>query len=673
MPNDTKVKILISYHKPFVLLKDEVFTPIHVGRALATEASKDGSISQEDYQWMLDNMIGDDTGDNISHLNREFCELTAVYWAWKNYDKLGNPDYIGFMHYRRHLNFNLDKVYDENKWRQIFENIIDQNYIEKYHLKAEYIKNIVKDYDLLTVKKMLVSIYGDKNNYEQFKRACEIPIKDYDKSLEILEKKYPEYKEDINNFNNSIETYYTNIFIMKKELFFNYCNFLFSILFDINKEINTYNYSAEATRAVSQIAERIFSIYLYNLYRKSIYNIIELQRTMVVNTDIFPDVYPKSDNAISICYFSNNNNIPYVSVSINSIIKNSSNDNIYDIYIIDDMISDSNKETILSMRKNNIYIKFINKNYIKRYINEYNLNINDISKYYLLFMPNIFYNFKKIIYLDFYTILEKDISLLFNLNFSKSILVSQDINMIRKIFIDRKKYGDYNNYNFYNFNIKNIDSYFDTNIIVFNVKKFIDLNISDIIFKYTKNVYSNINTSKQILNIACEDNFDIIDFNWNFQADLLYIPKIIKELPLRIYSKYIYASKNINILNYNSKDKPWNNPNIGKSYIWWKYARTTPFYENILLNNIKIQNNIYTNNYYTKDRFSIGDFIFSILNEKAYIYITILGIKITLKKQILSDDSNHFNKKLDKLFSIYENKKRTRVTVFGIKIFNKIK
>ena len=105
------IKILVGYHKPAELLKDDILTPIHLGRALATEASKDGNISKDDYKWMCENMIGDDTGDNISYLNRYLNELTGIYWAWKNYDKLGNPDYIGYVHYRRLFLFDERDIY----------------------------------------------------------------------------------------------------------------------------------------------------------------------------------------------------------------------------------------------------------------------------------------------------------------------------------------------------------------------------------------------------------------------------------------------------------------------------------------------------------------------------------------------------------------------------------
>lgn len=94
-------KILVAYHKPAKLVKNDIYVPIHVGRALAKSKYEQNKINKEDYLWLFDNMIGDDTGENISLLNNQYCEMTALFWAWKNYDKLGNPDYIGLCHYRR--------------------------------------------------------------------------------------------------------------------------------------------------------------------------------------------------------------------------------------------------------------------------------------------------------------------------------------------------------------------------------------------------------------------------------------------------------------------------------------------------------------------------------------------------------------------------------------------
>ena len=136
------IKILVGYHKPAVLLKNDILTPIHLGRSLATKTSKDGSMNQEDYQWMCDNMIGDDTGDNISHLNRELCEFTGLYWAWKNYDKLGNPDYIGFMHYRRFLNFNNTEHNEEYPY-------LEKNFEEKTGLTQSALTKYIDGADII--------------------------------------------------------------------------------------------------------------------------------------------------------------------------------------------------------------------------------------------------------------------------------------------------------------------------------------------------------------------------------------------------------------------------------------------------------------------------------------------------------------------------------------------
>lgn len=81
------IKILTCIHKDDIYLKDKDYLPIQVGKALA---SCDLHIQ------------GDDSGDHISAKNPSYCELTALYWAWKN---LKGIDYIGLCHYRRYFDF----------------------------------------------------------------------------------------------------------------------------------------------------------------------------------------------------------------------------------------------------------------------------------------------------------------------------------------------------------------------------------------------------------------------------------------------------------------------------------------------------------------------------------------------------------------------------------------
>ena len=78
------VKIIVATHKEAEVPQDStLYLPIHVGR----EGKKDIGF------------IGDNTGDNISSLNPYYCELTGLYWAWKNLD----CDYLGLVHYRRYF------------------------------------------------------------------------------------------------------------------------------------------------------------------------------------------------------------------------------------------------------------------------------------------------------------------------------------------------------------------------------------------------------------------------------------------------------------------------------------------------------------------------------------------------------------------------------------------
>ena len=265
------MKILISYHKPAVLLKDEVLMPIHVGRALETESSKDGSMSEEDYKWMLENMIGDDTGYNISDKNRKYCELTGIYWAWKNHDKLGNPDYIGFMNYRKLLVFNEYEydIYNQNNVEKAYREIwttYTENFIEKYGLNLETINKYISKYDLILPMKSELKLVNINSVREDWiNNIPGVNVEDYDKMLKYICENYPKYKDGILEQMGTTRRYFYNIFVMRKDIFFDYCNFLFSVLDRLDKVIYTSNYSINGKRTLAYLGGALFDCYMRKL------------------------------------------------------------------------------------------------------------------------------------------------------------------------------------------------------------------------------------------------------------------------------------------------------------------------------------------------------------------------------------------------------------------------
>ncbi|EOI6144612.1 DUF4422 domain-containing protein [Campylobacter coli] len=262
-----KVKILVGYHKPAVLFNDDILTPIHLGRALATEASKDGKMSKEDFEWMCKNMIGDDTGDNISHLNRYFCELTGIYWAWKNYDKLGNPDYIGFSHYRRHLIFDETSQLAPKKWANFSPTYENISLKYKHMINIEDLVN-KEEYDIFIPEIFNVAVRNDvsvSTVAENFQTYC-YDMSGLDLLVELLENddRLVEYKK-YNNIKSESSYFLANVFVMKKEIFFAYCEFLFYVMFKLLRsqlsklELNS---DLQQKRQLAYISEFITSVYI---------------------------------------------------------------------------------------------------------------------------------------------------------------------------------------------------------------------------------------------------------------------------------------------------------------------------------------------------------------------------------------------------------------------------
>lgn len=190
------IKILVACHKADPnIQQDDIYMPIQVGKALHPDL---------DLGFQCDN-----TGDNISEKNGSYCELTAIYWAWKN---LKDVDYIGLCHYRRY--FAKDRK---------FVNIIQKDSLEQKDLiDINHILPKEKEVILPTFWTMPQPINKVFSN-----RVME---QDLYILYRIIRKKYPEYLSAFNKYMLGYKRTGYNMFIMSRGNFDKYCSWLFDIL-----------------------------------------------------------------------------------------------------------------------------------------------------------------------------------------------------------------------------------------------------------------------------------------------------------------------------------------------------------------------------------------------------------------------------------------------------------
>jgi len=255
------LKIFVVYYKPAPLVKSEIFAPIQGGRAIADTPSRQGTFTQEQIDWLNKNMIGDDTGDNISKLNRSFAELTALYWIWKN----TKSPFVGMFQYRRYLSLNNNAHYPMVEFPSMRMRHLGIKHLEKFskqflrdlELEKKFILPWFATHDILVAEPIKLNTY--KQYHEEHVGT------DLDKALEIIKQKYPQmYDFAVKNLNSEEGFYPSNLFITRREILNHYCEWLFSILLplyeDIKDEVNTRD--TEQKMAFAYLSERLFTVYV---------------------------------------------------------------------------------------------------------------------------------------------------------------------------------------------------------------------------------------------------------------------------------------------------------------------------------------------------------------------------------------------------------------------------
>lgn len=214
------IKIIVAAHKHYRMPEDEIYLPLHVGHAGKRDIG----------------FCTDDTGDNISEKNPYYCELTGLYWAWKNLE----ADYIGLAHYRRHFSVKRGK-------KDKFESV----------LSGDELKKLISDCDVILPKARNYYIETIYSHYAHTHDGSHL-----DKTKEIIAEKYPDYLPHFEKVMNSRKAHMFNMFIMKKELADSYCGWLFDILGELEKRIDVSGMSAFDARLFGRVSERLLDVWL---------------------------------------------------------------------------------------------------------------------------------------------------------------------------------------------------------------------------------------------------------------------------------------------------------------------------------------------------------------------------------------------------------------------------
>ncbi len=217
------IKTVVAVHKPYKMPDDKMYLPLHAGKEGKADIGFDG----------------DNTGENISLKNPYYCELTCLYWAWKNLD----TDYVGLAHYRRHfVGTKIPKDFDKK-----FDAILSGEKASEIFEKTDIILPELRKYYI-------------ENLYDHYRHT--LYVEPLDMTGEIISQKYPEYLPEFLKLHKRTSAHMFNMFIMKKELADKYCEWLFDILTELEVRIDPKQYDSFHARYLGRVSELLLDVWI---------------------------------------------------------------------------------------------------------------------------------------------------------------------------------------------------------------------------------------------------------------------------------------------------------------------------------------------------------------------------------------------------------------------------
>lgn len=292
------------------------------------------------------------------------------------------------------------------------------------------------------------------------------------------------------------------------------------------------------------------------------------------------------DQSVNIVLTPDDNYAKYVAATISSIVKQSSNEEKYDLVIFDSNISQDNKRKLKSLIPSNFSLRFIKiDDVIKKFFPTIVLKSSSywsVSSYYRLLIPIIMRNFSKVLYLDSDICLNGSIENFYYSYYESEIVAIRDT-VSPRLCVDSSRKRQMID------DLKLLDTtkYFNSGVILFNID---NINLED----YLSRIYSafkidNLRFPDQdLLNVVFQGKTCLVSCIYNLQIGVLsWDKKYIENIEGAYRKDFLNALENPIIVHYTGPRKPWHDPSMLWAELFWNNSRKTIFYEDCIFSGIR--------------------------------------------------------------------------------------
>ncbi len=578
--DNEQIRIFVTTHKHVDAPPSGVFQTVQVGPGLKSHRFLDA--------------FHDDDGQNISHLNNKYCELTTQYWAWKNVD----ADYVGFCHYRRYFSF-VNPYFPENPFGEIIDDFIDATAVERYGFDDETVRRCVEGFDVITtgfhdLREFPVEFVGEEGTpRSQWQAAPRLHDDDLELMVNIVHQMQPEYALDMDAFLNGHLACFCNMYIMRQSIFHEYCEWLFPLLEEFCARRDMSLYSHESLRTPGHLAERLFNVYYLHALRTGVgWRTKQLQCVHFEHPDRAynyinsvcewrNDLLPS--RVVPIVLAADDNYVPMLTTTILSILQNAAKDRFYDIVVFEKDIPPRRKDEIVRFFSNfpNASIRFHN---VWRQVTEYHLaTSNDhisIETYYRFLIQDVLPGYDKVVYLDSDLVVTGDVAQLFDTDVEGMLLAAtDDIDFVGSVCGADPARAAYTRDVL---KLVNPYAYFQAGVLVLNTAELRRLHtVGEWLEIAARGGF--IYDDQDILNAECQGRVVRLEPEWNVTHNCDgRVENVYSFAPAAMFDAYQDARNHPQVIHYAGYEKPWTWLRCEFAQVYWTYARQIPFYEELI-------------------------------------------------------------------------------------------